>query len=132
MCLDVSFSVCVHPAFSGENPKRVYGKGKGVTPMSRMGSAWLMRAKFDQARSLLESQRAWCSSPSVQGSTNFPHDLALEGLVGLLRGEVKLNVHCYQVHDMEMVRSTQYPVLDTDIIAHVIVDCGAHVGRWTR
>lgn len=42
----------------GENPKRVYGN-RGETPMSRMGSAWLMREKFFQAQQMMLKQDAW-------------------------------------------------------------------------
>lgn len=35
----------------------------------------------------------------------FPQDLRLESLTALLRGNVKLNIHCYETHDIEaMVR----------------------------
>lgn len=35
----------------------------------------------------------------------FPEDLSLESLVSLLRGEVLLNLHCYETHDIEaMIR----------------------------
>ena len=36
----------------GENPKKVYGS-QGKTPMSRMGNAWVMREKLDEARQLV-------------------------------------------------------------------------------
>ena len=45
----------------GENPKRVYGN-KGVTPMSRMGNAWLMRQKFFQAQEMMLRQDEWCEA----------------------------------------------------------------------
>ena len=34
----------------GENPKRVYGRDKGAMPMSRMGSLYMMRSKWLEAR----------------------------------------------------------------------------------
>ena len=34
----------------GENPKRVYGKGRRAMPMSRMGSLFLMRKTWIAAR----------------------------------------------------------------------------------
>jgi hypothetical protein len=36
----------------GENPKKVYGN-RGETPMSRMGNAWVMRRKLDEAKQLV-------------------------------------------------------------------------------
>jgi hypothetical protein len=53
-------------------------------------------------------QDDWCTAAENTGSrfdTPFPEDLSLESLVSLLRGEVLLNVHCYETHDIEaMVR----------------------------
>lgn len=78
----------------GENPKRVYGS-KGIMPDSRLGSAWLFRERFDAAKKLKEDQDSWCERD--QRDFKFPTDLALESLVALLRGHVKLNIHCYEV-----------------------------------
>jgi len=87
----------------GENPKRVFGR-KGVTPMSRLGSAWVMRQRFEQAAQLVQKQDAWCqSSTEKQSSTPFPNDRQHESLASLLRGEVRLNTHCYVTHDFEMI-----------------------------
>jgi len=86
----------------GENPKRVYGR-RGSTPMSRMGSAWLMREKFYEASKLRDSQDDWCSKSEEDRSGEFPENLALNPLVALLRGEARVNIHCYQVHDIEMI-----------------------------
>jgi imidazolonepropionase-like amidohydrolase len=63
----------------GENVKRVYGRGKGVMPMSRMGSAYVMRDMFFKAKKLLDSQNAWCQGDTESG--DFPEDLALQPLV---------------------------------------------------
>lgn len=88
----------------GENPKRVYGRGRKETPMSRMGSAWLMREKYDAARRVVEAQERWCAGGGGRADGEpFPHDLSLESLVALLRGEARLHVHCYEVHDLAMM-----------------------------
>jgi imidazolonepropionase-like amidohydrolase len=93
----------------GENPKRVYGR-HGQTPMSRMGSAWMMREKFDAVRNLKERQESWCSESlaakaagTAAPASMFPHDLALEPLVNLFRKEARLHIHCYMVQDLEMI-----------------------------
>ena len=39
----------------GENPKNVYG-AQGKTPASRMGSAWVMRQRFELAKKLATAQ----------------------------------------------------------------------------
>lgn len=79
----------------GENPKRVYGS-KGIMPESRLGSGWMFRERFDAAKKLKQDQDEWCARS--EKNSKFPTDLALESLVALLRGQVKLNVHCYEVY----------------------------------
>ncbi|CAG8467170.1 8979_t:CDS:10 [Ambispora gerdemannii] len=83
----------------GENPKTVYDK-------SRMGQGWLLRKVIFEAATLKRKQDDWCDSADKIGSgeqlnTRFPEDLAYEPLVALLRGDVKLNVHCYETYDIE-------------------------------
>ena len=84
----------------GENPKNVYG-GAGQTPASRMGSAWVMRAKFEEARNLVTAQNDWCTAPNA--NSRYPTTLALDSLTALLRGSLVLHTHCYTVWDMEMM-----------------------------
>ncbi len=88
----------------GENPKRVYG-ARNQMPQSRMGSGWITRQQFEQARKLKASQDEWCEDTLngvIPATRDYPTDLSLEGLVGLLRGTARLQNHCYQVQDMEM------------------------------
>lgn len=94
----------------GENPKRFYG-GQERMPKTRLGEAYLFRQRLDDARALLRKQDDWCAAATTAHSsgarmeTPFPEDLSLESLVALLRGDVRLNVHCYETHDIEaMVR----------------------------
>lgn len=89
----------------GENPKRYYGGRHSVTPMSRMGSAWVMREILDRARKLKFEQDAWDCNPenANEDSWKRPSDLSLDPLVSLLRHEAVLNTHCYEVEDFEMM-----------------------------
>ncbi|KNE58210.1 hypothetical protein AMAG_05022 [Allomyces macrogynus ATCC 38327] len=118
----------------GENPKAVYGNGKGKMPFTRMGNAYLVREQYAQAAKLRDEQDEWCAiaehldghkkkdadtvdaakkkkkkhkkkkrpltGPIVHPHGRFPTSLALEPVVALLRGQVKLNWHCYEVHDL--------------------------------
>ncbi|KAI8873413.1 hypothetical protein GQ42DRAFT_160535 [Ramicandelaber brevisporus] len=93
----------------GENPKRVYGS-QGKVPFTRMGSAYIMRKRFFEASKLRDKQDQWCARANQhldgEGSLPdepFPEDIDRESLVALLRGQVKLNVHCYMTHDIEML-----------------------------
>ncbi|PRP82373.1 amidohydrolase family protein [Planoprotostelium fungivorum] len=86
----------------GENPKRVYGN-RQQTPMSRMGVTYLLRNRF------LKAADEWdCQAHAANGKSTGarPFDLDLETLVGVLRGQVLLNVHCYKEEDLEMMVRT--------------------------
>ncbi|KAI8055661.1 hypothetical protein BDF22DRAFT_671365, partial [Syncephalis plumigaleata] len=93
----------------GENPKNVFGEQQ-TFPVSRMGVAWGFRERLEKARKLARLQEDWCvTAESMQGMDNvvmserFPDDLVDESLTALIRGQVKLNVHCYEPQDLEMM-----------------------------
>ncbi|CDH60301.1 amidohydrolase family protein [Lichtheimia corymbifera JMRC:FSU:9682] len=94
----------------GENIKNDYGKLLGEMPVTRMGEAYLFRKELERARDLLIEQDDWCNAAENLGEgerleSRFPETLELETLVALLRGDVRLNIHCYETHDIEaMVR----------------------------
>ncbi|KAF9110782.1 hypothetical protein BGX27_005894 [Mortierella sp. AM989] len=101
----------------GENPKRFYGGYLGRMPSTRLGEGWLLRDQFAKATALKLSQDDWCDAAEDlphfgrhRLQTAFPENLELESLVGILRDDVKLNIHCYETHDLEaMVRhSNEY------------------------
>ncbi|KAF9110482.1 hypothetical protein BGX27_006277 [Mortierella sp. AM989] len=101
----------------GENPKQYYGKNFGRMPSTRLGEGWLLRDQFAKATALKRSQDDWCDAVEDlphfgqhRLQTAFPENLELESLVGILRDDVKLNIHCYETHDLEaMVRhSNEY------------------------
>lgn len=74
-----------------------------------MGEGFLFRQQFEKARKLLRSQNDWCDAAErivhfkqdIRLSERFPEDIEFESLVALLRGDVKLNVHCYLPQDLE-------------------------------
>jgi imidazolonepropionase-like amidohydrolase len=90
----------------GENPKRVYGKGKGAMPMSRMGSIFLMRGKWVAARRYQNDWARWQANPTEEkdGDTleKSPpkRDLVLETLAQVLAGEINVHIHCYRADEM--------------------------------
>lgn len=87
----------------GENPKRVYGDD-GIPPESRLGSGWLFRERFEAAQKLKLQQDDWCELDKERSQTDrYPLEPELESLVALLRGQVRLNVHCYEVSFMLFV-----------------------------
>ncbi|KAB8227596.1 uncharacterized protein BDW43DRAFT_242444 [Aspergillus alliaceus] len=98
----------------GENPKRVYGN-------TRLGLVWLLRKRLEEARDLHERQSAWCRAAADIKETKFarawhisnfirnqgkrPESFELETLIALLKGELNVNVHCYEPEDLERMLS---------------------------
>lgn len=84
--------------------------------MIGLGEAYVFRQSFAHAQALIRSQEDWCSAAenlaqfdqqddNAHLDSPFPEDLQYESLTALLRGKVKLNIHCYETHDIEaMVR----------------------------
>ncbi|KAG1827623.1 uncharacterized protein BJ212DRAFT_1494927 [Suillus subaureus] len=96
----------------GENPSRVYG-------MTRLDSGWNFRAAYDSARKLRDAQDDFCAKVESDSWDDlagkiFPEELQWESLVDVLRGRVKLAVHCYEAVDLDgIVRLTnefEFPV----------------------
>ncbi|OJA11255.1 hypothetical protein AZE42_05686 [Rhizopogon vesiculosus] len=88
-----------------ENPSVRYG-------ITRLDSGWNFRAAYDHARKFRDAQDAFCTK-AESGSwddlagKSFPEDLQWESLIDVLRGRVKLAVHCYEAVDLdEIVRLT--------------------------
>ncbi|KAI5245189.1 hypothetical protein E4T43_03299 [Aureobasidium subglaciale] len=90
----------------GENPKRVYGKVGERGPFSRMGEGWEFRHAYEQARDYVRSQDDWCAAAKSVGAENMksylPQQLEWENLGAVLRGQVRVNTHCYTIPDLEM------------------------------
>ncbi|KAH0190925.1 amidohydrolase, partial [Aureobasidium melanogenum] len=90
----------------GENPKRVYGKVGERGPFSRMGEGWEFRHAFEQARDYVKAQDDWCAAAKSVGAENMnsylPQKLEWENLGAVLRGQVRVNTHCYTIPDLEM------------------------------
>ncbi|KAK2031860.1 hypothetical protein LX32DRAFT_712463 [Colletotrichum zoysiae] len=98
----------------GENPKRVYGH-------TSMGNAYILRDQFAKAKEHLQKQDEYCEGVAsmsarpdelklrfVRETGDFPADLRLESTVGMLRGRVSMQNHCYLPEDFEtMLRVTR-------------------------
>ncbi|RDB22990.1 Imidazolonepropionase [Hypsizygus marmoreus] len=93
----------------GENPDSVYSQ-------SRMDAAWNFRQAYEAARKVKESQDAFCArvqkiqrkrwwpwSSQQVFEGEFPEDLQWESLVDVLRGRVKLSIHCYEAVDLDAI-----------------------------
>ncbi|MFC6440609.1 amidohydrolase [Bowmanella sp. JS7-9] len=83
----------------GENPKRVYGNKGG--PSTRMGNVAGYRQGWADAQNY---QRQWDKyyEDFDAGKNPAPpkRDLKLETLAGVLKGDIRVHMHCYRADDM--------------------------------
>jgi hypothetical protein len=73
-----------------------------------MDNVWAFREAYNKARELKTAQDAYCARVEAGqfdeiAHTPFPHDLQWESLVDVLRGRVKIQVHCYETVDLDDV-----------------------------
>ncbi|KAF7317119.1 Carbohydrate esterase family 9 protein [Mycena chlorophos] len=94
----------------GENPDSIY-------KVTRMDTIWALREGYNTAKKIQKKQDEFCERVmhnDWEGLGDFPEDLQWEALVDVLRGRVKVNVHCYTPEDFDgLVRLTnefQFPV----------------------
>ena len=69
-----------------------------------MDNIWAFREIYDKARQIKEKQDEYCSkvlSDEWDGLGAFPDELQYEALVDVLRGRVKVHVHCYEAVDLD-------------------------------
>ena len=80
----------------GENPKSVYHERK-ETPMTRMGTAALIRAAFSEALEYMDKQ----NKADAEEDTDPPDfDPKLEALLPALRGELPVHIHAHRADDI--------------------------------
>jgi imidazolonepropionase-like amidohydrolase len=79
----------------GENPKTTYG-GKGQLPATRSGIFALLRDAFARARDYRERWDRWESQPRESRGPAPSRDLKLEPLAEILRGRMRVHIHCYR------------------------------------
>ena len=88
----------------GENPKRVYG-GRNSEPSTRMGNvagyrnAWIEAQAYQ--RRLTEHPPPPAPPPEMSYSPS--RDLGLETLVGVLEGDILVQMHCYRGEEMAVM-----------------------------
>lgn len=75
----------------GENPKKVYGQGKGKSPYSRMGIAYLLRELLTKAKKYSDEDAA---------GKEHNIDLKLEAMIPVMRKEIPLKAHAHQADDI--------------------------------
>lgn len=75
----------------GENPKRCYGQSKSKAPMTRMGTAALLRELLFKTRRYMEDK---------ENGKNPAFDMKLEAMIPVLRGELPLKAHAHRHDDI--------------------------------
>ena len=75
----------------GENPKRFYGQQKKSAPLTRMGTAALLRETLFKAKQYMAEKDAG-KEPKF--------DMKLESLIPVLRGEIPLKAHAHRSDDI--------------------------------
>ena len=88
--MTIKYPVAMKCAF-GENPKKIYGQGKGKMPYSRMGVAYLLRELLTNAKKYAEED--------AEGKEH-KIDLKLEAMIPVMRGEIPLKAHAHQSDDI--------------------------------
>ena len=75
----------------GENPKRCYGQGSKKAPMTRMGTAALLRELLFKTKRYMEDKEA---------GKNPGFDMKLEAMIPVLKGEIPLKAHAHRADDI--------------------------------
>lgn len=83
-------SVAMKCAF-GENPKRCYGQGMKKSPMTRMGSAALLRELLFKTQRYLQDK---------EDGKNPGFDMKLEAMIPVIKGELPLKAHAHRADDI--------------------------------
>jgi imidazolonepropionase-like amidohydrolase len=90
----------------GENAKAWYHN-------ARMDAAYDFRRAYSEGKKLKDKQDEWCSAPKKQKEP-FPDSLEWEVMADIIRGHVKVNIHCYETVDLnDLVRVSnefQFPI----------------------
>ena len=86
----VKYPIAMKCAF-GENPKRFYGHNGKKGPMTRMGTAALLRETLFKAKAYMEEKDAG-KEPKF--------DMKLESMLPVMRGEIPLKAHAHRSDDI--------------------------------
>lgn len=75
----------------GENPKRCYGQNGKKSPMTRMGTAAVLRELLFKSRRYLEDKEA---------GKNPNFDMKLEAMIPVMKGLIPLKAHAHRADDI--------------------------------
>ena len=88
----------------GENPSRVYGS-RGQSPATDMGNMAGYRAAWQRAAEYRDSwHRYWDDAEGGDEDVTPPtRDLELDTLMGVLEGDILVQMHCYRADQMAQI-----------------------------
>ena len=86
----IKYPLAMKCAF-GENPKRCYGQSSKKSPMTRMGTAALLRELLFKTRRYLADK---------ESGKNPGFDMKLEAMIPVIKGELPLKAHAHRADDI--------------------------------
>ena len=86
----IKYPLAMKCAF-GENPKNCYGQSKKAMPLTRMGTASLLRELLFKSKRYFEDKEA---------GKNPGFDMKLEAMIPVIKGEIPLKAHAHRADDI--------------------------------
>ena len=87
----------------GENPARVYG-GRGRSPATDMGNVAGYRSAWIRASNYRDSwHEYWEQAEAGEDVDPLTQDLEMDTLMGVLDGEILVQMHCYRADQMAQI-----------------------------
>lgn len=84
----------------GENPMRVHGEGRNITPSTRMGIEQVFRSAFSEAQLY---KKSWADFNTKKTNTPPHYSRRMETLVDILEGEIIIHCHSYRADEILML-----------------------------
>jgi imidazolonepropionase-like amidohydrolase len=126
----------------GENPKRFYGRERGVLPVTRMGSAYLMRKAFTEAREYKEKWDKY-ERDKVAGKKDLvppKKDLLMETLKMVIEKKLSADCHVYRADEIVwIINFAKEFGIDLKQLSHcvegykvcdIMAEAGVSFGGW--
>ena len=127
----------------GENPKKVYGKEKGRTPSTRMGSAYVARKAFIEAQEYKAKWDKYEKDKAARKKDINPpkRDLKMDTLKMTLEKKLSIDCHAYRADeivwfinfckefDIDLMQISH--CIDGYKVADIMAEAGVSYGGWT-
>ena len=85
----------------GENPMRVHGEGRNISPSTRMGVEQVFRHYFSEG---MKYKEKWANyDPDAEGSIPPGYDQKLEVMADILDGNIIIHCHSYRADEIVML-----------------------------